>query len=173
MAASGNVLIMAFVGGVGHFFGPIIGAVLVSFLQSALSSYTQAWLLYFGLFFVVMILFAPGGIASLIARARAAAAPSAAGVVAPELSAGGLGAGGAAGRVRWPGRDDLSPGVGGGAGGDLLAVRVAGGAGAARPWVLAAGVFVVGLALFLPALRLVRRAWAAVNTALQAAELQS
>ena len=67
MAASGNVLIMAFVGGVGHFFGPVIGAALVSFLQSALSSYTKAWLLYFGLFFMVMILFAPGGIASLIA----------------------------------------------------------------------------------------------------------
>src|ERR1700712_2856380 len=35
LAASGNVLIMAFIGGVGHFFGPIIGAILVSFLQSA------------------------------------------------------------------------------------------------------------------------------------------
>ncbi len=64
--ASGNVLLMAFIGGVGHFYGPIIGAVLVTFLQSALSNYTQAWLLYFGLFFLVMILFAPGGIASLI-----------------------------------------------------------------------------------------------------------
>jgi len=64
--ASGNVLLMAFIGGVGHFYGPIIGAVLVTFLQSALSNYTQAWLLYFGLFFLVMILFAPGGIASLM-----------------------------------------------------------------------------------------------------------
>lgn len=63
---SGDVLVMAFVGGIGHFFGPVIGAVLVSFLQSALSTYTQAWLLYFGSFFVVMILFAPGGIASLL-----------------------------------------------------------------------------------------------------------
>ncbi len=68
VVVSGNVLIMAFVGGVGFFYGPIIGAVLVSFLQSALSTYTQAWLLYFGLFFVVMILFAPGGIASLISK---------------------------------------------------------------------------------------------------------
>jgi branched-chain amino acid transport system permease protein len=68
VVVSGNVLIMSFVGGVGFFYGPIIGAVLVSFLQSALSTYTQAWLLYFGLFFVVMILFAPGGIASLISK---------------------------------------------------------------------------------------------------------
>lgn len=67
VVASGNVLLMAFIGGVGHFFGPIIGAVLVTFLQSALSNYTLAWLLYFGLFFLVMILFAPGGIASLLA----------------------------------------------------------------------------------------------------------
>ena len=67
LMASGNVLFMAFVGGIGHFFGPVIGAVLVSYLQSALSTYTQAWLLYFGLFFVIMILFAPGGIASLFA----------------------------------------------------------------------------------------------------------
>jgi branched-chain amino acid transport system permease protein len=67
IVVSGNVLIMAFVGGIGYFSGPIIGAVLISFLQSALSAYTQAWLLYFGLFFIVMILFAPGGIASLIA----------------------------------------------------------------------------------------------------------
>lgn len=66
VVASGNVLLMAFIGGVGHFFGPIIGAVLVTYLQTALSNYTLAWLLYFGLFFLVMILFAPGGIASLI-----------------------------------------------------------------------------------------------------------
>ena len=31
-----------------------------------LSDYTKAWLLYFGLFFLVMVMFAPGGIASLI-----------------------------------------------------------------------------------------------------------
>jgi branched-chain amino acid transport system permease protein len=35
-------------------------------LQSALSNYTQAWLLYFGLFFLVIIMFSPGGIANLI-----------------------------------------------------------------------------------------------------------
>jgi branched-chain amino acid transport system permease protein len=67
VVASGNVLLMTFIGGVGQFYGPVIGAVLVSFLQSALSSYTQAWQLYFGLFFVLMLMFAPGGISSLIA----------------------------------------------------------------------------------------------------------
>ncbi|HZP91791.1 MAG TPA: branched-chain amino acid ABC transporter permease [Burkholderiales bacterium] len=70
VAASGTVVLMAFIGGIGHFWGPIIGAVLVTFLQSALSNYTQAWLLYFGLFFLVIILFSPGGIANLITMHR-------------------------------------------------------------------------------------------------------
>ena len=39
---------------------------LVTFLQTALSQYTHAWLFYFGLFFLFMVLNAPGGIASLI-----------------------------------------------------------------------------------------------------------
>jgi len=67
LVASGNVVLMAFIGGIGHFWGPIIGAVLVTLLQSALSNYTQAWLLYVGLFFLVIIMFSPGGIANLIA----------------------------------------------------------------------------------------------------------
>jgi len=67
VVASGNVVLMAFIGGIGHFWGPIIGAVLVTLLQSMLSNYTQAWLLYFGLFFLVIIMFSPGGIANLIA----------------------------------------------------------------------------------------------------------
>ncbi|MFP5340870.1 MAG: branched-chain amino acid ABC transporter permease, partial [Gammaproteobacteria bacterium] len=75
---------MAFIGGIGHFWGPMIGAVLVTLLQSALSNYTQAWLLYFGLFFLVIIMFSPGGIANLItlhkpvwqARLMARLAPS-------------------------------------------------------------------------------------------------
>jgi branched-chain amino acid transport system permease protein len=67
LVASGNVVLMAFIGGIGHFWGPIIGATLVTLLQSALSNYTQAWLLYFGLFFLVIIMFSPGGIANLIA----------------------------------------------------------------------------------------------------------
>ena len=43
LVASGNVVLMAFIGGIGHFWGPIVGAVFVTWLQSALSTYTQAW----------------------------------------------------------------------------------------------------------------------------------
>ena len=65
-ARSGGVLLAAFIGGVGFFFGPIIGACVFIFFVVALSGYTQAWLLYLGLFFMLMVMFAPGGIASLI-----------------------------------------------------------------------------------------------------------
>ncbi len=63
---SGIVLLATFVGGIGFFFGPIIGAVLVTLLQTALAGITSAWPFYFGLFFLVIVLYAPGGIASLV-----------------------------------------------------------------------------------------------------------
>ncbi len=67
-AASGSVLIMVYIGGAGFFYGPIIGAILISLIQLSLSDITPAWLLYLGLLFVVTVLFAPAGIAGLIER---------------------------------------------------------------------------------------------------------
>jgi branched-chain amino acid transport system permease protein len=67
---SGEVLFMAFLGGAGSFYGPIIGAILVTFLQVMLSGFTKAWLLYLGMFFLAMVLFAPGGIAGIISLHR-------------------------------------------------------------------------------------------------------
>ncbi len=64
---SGLVLLMAFIGGVGTFIGPIIGAVLISFLQIMLPDITGAWQLYFGLLFILVVMFAPGGIAGWLA----------------------------------------------------------------------------------------------------------
>jgi branched-chain amino acid transport system permease protein len=63
---SGGVLLATFIGGVPFFFGPIIGSVVFVFFVVALSGFTKAWLLYLGLFFVLMVLYAPGGIASLV-----------------------------------------------------------------------------------------------------------
>jgi branched-chain amino acid transport system permease protein len=65
-ARSGGVLLAAFIGGVGFFFGPIIGACVFVYFVVALSDHTKAWLLYLGLFFMMMVVFAPGGLASLI-----------------------------------------------------------------------------------------------------------
>jgi branched-chain amino acid transport system permease protein len=63
---SGSVLMMTYIGGVGHFFGPVLGAVLVTFMQLSLANITHAWLLYFGLLFMGMVLWAPNGLAGLI-----------------------------------------------------------------------------------------------------------
>ena len=63
---SGGVLLATYIGGVPFFFGPIIGAVVYILFVVALSGFTKAWLLYLGLFFVLMVVYAPGGIASLI-----------------------------------------------------------------------------------------------------------
>src|SRR5436305_8311105 len=63
---SGGVLIATFIGGVPFFFGPILGAIVFIIFVAALSGFTKAWLLYLGLFFVLMVLYAPGGLASLV-----------------------------------------------------------------------------------------------------------
>jgi len=65
-ARSGAVLLMAFIGGIGTFAGPIVGAVVITWLQVSLSDYSTAWQLYLGLFFVTMVLFAPGGLTGLV-----------------------------------------------------------------------------------------------------------
>ncbi len=63
---SGAYLLFTFLGGATVFFGPIIGAVLMVLCGVLLSELTKAWLLYLGLIFLFMVMYAPGGIASLI-----------------------------------------------------------------------------------------------------------
>ena len=63
---SAGVLLATFIGGAMFFFGPILGAVIFVFFAVALSDYTKAWQFYLGVFFVAMVMFAPGGVASLI-----------------------------------------------------------------------------------------------------------
>ncbi len=64
--ASGAVLLMTFIGGIGTFWGPVLGAILVTFLQVALSTLTDAWQLYDGLLFIAVVLWAPGGLSGII-----------------------------------------------------------------------------------------------------------
>jgi len=63
---SGLILLYTFIGGVGFFFGPMIGAVIGIFLTVMLSDYTKAWQLYLGAFFIIMVMYVPGGLASLV-----------------------------------------------------------------------------------------------------------
>jgi len=63
---SGGYLLFTFLGGATFFFGPIIGGILMVLAFVLLSEFTKAWLLYLGLLFLFMVMYAPGGIASLI-----------------------------------------------------------------------------------------------------------
>ncbi len=63
---SALVLFMTYIGGVGSFLGPVLGAVLLGALDANLSNYTNAWGLYLGLVFILTVLFAPNGLAGLI-----------------------------------------------------------------------------------------------------------
>jgi branched-chain amino acid transport system permease protein len=65
-ARSGAYLLFTFLGGATFFFGPIIGGILMVLASVLLSELTKAWLLYLGLIFLFMVIYAPGGIASLI-----------------------------------------------------------------------------------------------------------
>jgi branched-chain amino acid transport system permease protein len=68
MLRSGTVLIATVIGGTGSFFGPVLGAVTLTFFSVAVASVTRAWLLYLGLLFVFVVSAAPDGLAGLAAR---------------------------------------------------------------------------------------------------------
>lgn len=71
---SGAYLLFTFLGGSTVFFGPIIGAVLMVLASVLLAEWTSAWLLYLGLIFLFMVMYAPGGLAGVIlANLRVAA----------------------------------------------------------------------------------------------------
>ena len=63
---SGRVLLMAYIGGLGYFIGPIIGAVILTLMNSLLSNYSELWMLYLGIMFVLTVLFLPRGFAGFI-----------------------------------------------------------------------------------------------------------
>ena len=64
---SATVLLMAYIGGIANLLGAVLGAIVITWLQVSLSDYTTAWQLYLGLFFMAIVLFAPGGLAGLLA----------------------------------------------------------------------------------------------------------
>ena len=67
---SGLVLFATFIGGAAYFFGPILGAILVTYLQLGLTDVTTVSLLYFGIIFIGIVMFAPGGIAGILMMHR-------------------------------------------------------------------------------------------------------
>jgi branched-chain amino acid transport system permease protein len=67
LARSGSVLIATVIGGTAEFFGPVLGAVVMTFFSLAVGSVSPAWVAYLGLFFVWVVVVAPKGLAGFIA----------------------------------------------------------------------------------------------------------
>lgn len=67
---SAAVLVYTFLGGSSSFLGPFLGGVLMVLGQVLLSSWTPAWLLYLGLFFLFMVMASPGGMAGWVLGPR-------------------------------------------------------------------------------------------------------
>jgi branched-chain amino acid transport system permease protein len=65
---SGNFVIMAVLGGMRSFWGPLIGAAIFVVLQDYVSSQTENWMSFIGLFFVLVVLFFPRGVLGIIKR---------------------------------------------------------------------------------------------------------
>jgi len=65
---SGDFVIMAVLGGMRSFWGPLIGAAIFVVLQDYLSSQTANWMSFLGLFFVLVVLFFPRGILGMMRR---------------------------------------------------------------------------------------------------------
>lgn len=66
LTQSGVILLVTFLGGVGFFFGPIIGAIVFTLLQTVLSLQTDLWQLYVGALFVATVMYFPGGLAGVL-----------------------------------------------------------------------------------------------------------
>ncbi len=65
---SGDFVIMAVLGGMRSFWGPLIGAAIFVVLQDYVSTMTQNWMSFIGLFFVLVVLFFPRGVLGIIRR---------------------------------------------------------------------------------------------------------
>jgi len=68
---SGNFVIMAVLGGMRFFWGPLIGAAILVALQDYISSHTENWMSAIGLVFVLVVLFFPRGVLGIL-RGRSA-----------------------------------------------------------------------------------------------------
>jgi branched-chain amino acid transport system permease protein len=67
---SGDLIVMVVLGGMGSSFGPLIGAVTLLVLEEALSGVTEYWQIVVGPMFLLVVLFARGGIDGLLAGTR-------------------------------------------------------------------------------------------------------
>ena len=65
---SANVLLYTFIGGAGLFLGAPLGAAILTLTAFALTNMTHIWLLYQGIVFVLLMMYAPSGFGGIVAR---------------------------------------------------------------------------------------------------------
>jgi branched-chain amino acid transport system permease protein len=70
MEKSSDILIMTYVGGRFTFWGPIVGACFLIYINDALSSLTEYWAIVQGTMFIVLVMYAPFGISGLLIRIK-------------------------------------------------------------------------------------------------------
>ncbi len=63
---SGEIMVMVILGGMARLTGPVIGAFVLLFLEEYLAMFTEHWMILLGPFLIVVVLFARGGIHSLL-----------------------------------------------------------------------------------------------------------
>jgi len=67
---SADILILTFAGGRSIFWGPILGACFLTYLNDALSTLTEHWAIIQGAIFIALVMYAPDGLAGLILRTK-------------------------------------------------------------------------------------------------------
>jgi branched-chain amino acid transport system permease protein len=65
---SGDFVMMAVMGGMRSFWGPLLGAVVFVVLQDYLSSVTTNWMSFVGVLFMAVVLFFPRGLLGVLRR---------------------------------------------------------------------------------------------------------
>jgi branched-chain amino acid transport system permease protein len=65
-----TMLAMVIVGGMGTMIGPVIGAIVLTFLPELLRGFGELRLMIYGIALTLVVLFLPGGIASCFKRRR-------------------------------------------------------------------------------------------------------
>jgi branched-chain amino acid transport system permease protein len=68
LGMSTSVLFMAYIGGIGFFWGPLVGSGIFVYLSEYLSSFTDRWEFILGIIFILVVLFAPQGIMGLFQK---------------------------------------------------------------------------------------------------------
>jgi len=65
---STKAVVVSLVGGIGTLLGPLVGSVIITFLESVIGSYTDRHLFVLGTIFVVFVMFLPDGLLGLARR---------------------------------------------------------------------------------------------------------